>query len=90
LLVLLIVPHFALIALVVVALAAVVALVALAGAVLAMPYLLVRSLRRRRAERRRSTQGSVPIATVIAPTGRAAPQSGVAAPAHTTAARRSS
>ena len=48
LLVLLIVPHFALIALLVVALAAVAALLALAAAVLAMPYLLVRSLRRRR------------------------------------------
>jgi uncharacterized membrane protein YjgN (DUF898 family) len=53
LLVLLIVPHFALIALLVVALAAVAALLALAAAVLAMPYLLVRSLRRRLAERLR-------------------------------------
>ena len=52
-LVLLIVPHFALIALLVVALASVVALFALAAAVLAMPYLLVRSLRRRLAERLR-------------------------------------
>jgi hypothetical protein len=43
----LIVPSFALIGLVVVALAAVAALVALAGAALAMPYLLVRSLHRR-------------------------------------------
>jgi hypothetical protein len=49
---LLILPSFALIGLVVVALAAVVALVALTGAVLAMPYLLVRSLGRRLAERR--------------------------------------
>lgn len=46
-LLLLVVPSFALIGLVVVALAAVAALVALAGAALAMPYLLVRSLRRR-------------------------------------------
>jgi hypothetical protein len=53
LLVLLIVPHFALIALLVVALAAVAALLALVAAVLAMPYLLVRSLRRRLAERLR-------------------------------------
>ena len=52
-LVLLIVPPFALIGLVVVALAVVAALVALAGAMLAMPYLLVRSLRRRLAERLR-------------------------------------
>jgi hypothetical protein len=89
-LVLLIVPHFALIALVVIALAAVVALAGLAGAMLAMPYLLVRSLRRRRAERRRSTDGSVPIASVVARTGRAAPQSGVAPLTNTTTARRSS
>jgi positive regulator of sigma E activity len=65
-LILLIVPPFALIGLVVVALAAVAALVALAGAVLATPYLLVRALRRRLAERHQSTEGSVPIATAIA------------------------
>jgi hypothetical protein len=61
-LLLLIVPSFALIGLVVVALAAVAALVALAGAMLVMPYLLVRSLRRRLAKRRESTEGSIPIA----------------------------
>jgi hypothetical protein len=44
----LIVPSFALIGLVVVALGAVAALVALAGAILATPYLLVRHLRRHR------------------------------------------
>ena len=60
------VPAFALIALVVVALAAVAALVALAGAVLATPYLLVRTLRRRLAERHPSTEGSGPIAAAIA------------------------
>jgi hypothetical protein len=65
-LVLLIVPPFAMIGLVVAALAALAALVVLAGAVLATPYLLVRSLRRRLAERRRCTEGSVPIASVIA------------------------
>ena len=48
----LLVPSFALIGLVVIALAAVAALVAVAGAVLAMPYLLARSLRRRLAGRR--------------------------------------
>jgi len=64
--VLLIVPAFALIGLVVVALAAVAALVALAGAMLAMPYLLVRTLRRRLAERHQPTQVSLPIATAIA------------------------
>ncbi len=85
-LIFLIVPPFAVIALVVVALAGVVALAAVAGAMLAMPYRLVRSVRRRRAERRRSTEGSVPIASVIARVGRAAPQSGVAALVNTTPA----
>jgi uncharacterized membrane protein YjgN (DUF898 family) len=47
---LLVVPSFALIGLVIMALAAVAALVALAGAILAMPYMLVRSLRRRVSE----------------------------------------
>jgi hypothetical protein len=65
-LILLIVPGFALIGLVVVALAAVAAVVALAGTVIAMPYLFVRSLRRRLAERHQSTEGSVPMATAIA------------------------
>jgi positive regulator of sigma E activity len=65
-LVLLIVPAFALIGLAVVALAAVAALVALTGAIIASPYLLVRTLRRRLAERHQSTQGSLPIATAIA------------------------
>ena len=62
LLVLLIVPAFALIGLVVVALAAVAALVALAGAILASPYLLARTLRRRLAERHQPTGASVPLA----------------------------
>jgi hypothetical protein len=85
-LLLLIVPHFALIALGVVALATV---VALAAAVLAMPYLLVRSLRRRRAERRRSKgENPVPMGSVVARTGRAAPQSGIAAHTNTTTAGR--
>lgn len=48
-LLLLIVPEFAMIAVLLVALAAFVALVALTAAALASPYLLVRSLRRRRA-----------------------------------------
>jgi membrane associated rhomboid family serine protease len=61
------VPSFALIGVVVVAVAAVAALVALAGAVLAMPYLLLRSLHRRLSERHQSTEGSVPIATVFTP-----------------------
>ena len=64
--VLLMVPAFALIGLAVVALAAVAALVALAGAILATPYLLARTLRRRLAERHQSTQRSIPIATAVA------------------------
>jgi hypothetical protein len=57
-LLLLLVPGFALIGVIVVALAAVAALVALAGAILAPPYLLVRTLRRRLAERHESTAAS--------------------------------
>jgi hypothetical protein len=70
-LLLLIVPSFALIGLVVVALAAIAALVALVGAALAAPYLLVRSLGRRVAERHQSTGVSLPIAGVLGGTGRA-------------------
>lgn len=88
-LLLLIVPSFALIGLVVVALGAVAALVALAGAILATPYLFVRSLRRRVAKRRQSTPGSVPIATAIAQAARATNRSGLTALAEPTTARRS-
>jgi hypothetical protein len=59
-------PPFALIAVAALALAAVAALVVLAGAILATPYLLARTLRRRLAERHQPTQGSLPIATAIA------------------------
>jgi hypothetical protein len=62
------VPGFALIGLVVVVLAAVAVVAALAAAILAMPYLLVRTLRRRLAERHQSTGGSGPVATAIART----------------------
>jgi O-antigen ligase len=61
------VPSFALIGVVVVALAAVAALVALAGAILATLYLVVRSLRRRLAERPQARETSGSIATAIAP-----------------------
>jgi hypothetical protein len=54
---LLLIGPFAVIAVTVVAVAALAALVALAGAVLALPYLLVRSLHRHFAERRQSTAG---------------------------------
>jgi len=66
-LVVLMVPAFALIGLAVLALAAVAALVALAGAIIASPYLLARTLRRRLAERHESTQASARIATAVAP-----------------------
>jgi hypothetical protein len=72
----LVAPPLAMVGLLVVALAALAALVALAGAVLATPYLLARSLRRHLAERPRSTKG---LARVIAQAGKATQQSGVAA-----------
>jgi hypothetical protein len=50
-LLLLIVPPFALIAVALLAVVAVAALIALAGAILASPYLLFRTVRRRLAER---------------------------------------
>jgi hypothetical protein len=59
------VPAFAMIGVLIVALAAVAALVALAGVVLATPYLLARSLRRHLAERHQLTEASMPIATAI-------------------------
>jgi hypothetical protein len=62
----LLVPSFALIGVLVVGLAAVAALVALVGALLATPYLLVRTLRRRLAERHQATEGSLPVAPPIA------------------------
>jgi positive regulator of sigma E activity len=66
-LVLLIVPSFALIALAVVALAAVAAVVALVGAIVATPYLLVRTVRRRFAERQiRQTQPLPAAKSVVA------------------------
>jgi hypothetical protein len=83
-LVLFIVPSFALIGLMVVALAA---LVALAGAVLAIPYLLGRSLRRSHAGRRRSTEDSVPITTATAQAASATKRSAPTAPAGSTTAR---
>ena len=64
----LVVPSFALIGLVVMALAAVAALVALAGAIFAMPYLLVRSLRRRVSER--ASKRTLRVARQASCTGR--------------------
>ena len=68
-LVLLIVPSFALIALAVVALAAVAAVVALAGAILATPYLLVRTVRRRLAERQIRQPQPLPAAKSVVAAG---------------------
>ena len=59
---LLLIGPIALIAVLAVALAVLAALIALAGAVLALPYLLVRTLRRRLAERR-PTAAATEIAT---------------------------
>jgi positive regulator of sigma E activity len=57
-LLLLLVPGFALIAVIVVALAAVAGLIALVGVMLATPYLIMRTHRRRLAERHTSTAAS--------------------------------
>ena len=52
---------FALIAVIVVAFAVLVALVALVGAGIALPYLLVRSVHRRLADRRPATEANMTI-----------------------------
>ena len=57
-LLLLIVPPFALIAVALLAVAVVAALIALAAAIIASPYLLVRTVRRRLAERQEAPQTS--------------------------------
>jgi hypothetical protein len=64
-------PPFAMVLVLLVALAALAAVVALAGAVVASPYLLVRSVRRHRADR--------PAAHPAAQTGQAAQRPGIAA-----------
>jgi membrane protein implicated in regulation of membrane protease activity len=56
----------AMIALTLAALAALVAVVALAAATVAVPFLLVRSLVRRRAERHRSRERTSPIGSAVA------------------------
>ena len=86
---LLLIGPVALIALMVLALAALAALVALAGAVLALPYLLARSLGRRLVDRRQSTEGTEPIGTAIARAGSATWHSGVAIVANATTGRSS-
>ena len=59
-------PAFAMIGLLVVALAAVAALIALAGAIVATPFLVARTVHRRLVERHRSTPRSAPIGAAIA------------------------
>ena len=59
-------PAFAMIGLLVVALAAVAALIALAGAIVAMPFLVARTVHRRFRERQQPTQRSAPIGAAIA------------------------
>jgi hypothetical protein len=59
-------PAFAMIGLLVVALAAVAALIALAGAIVATPFLVARTVHRRLVERHRPTQRSAPIGAAIA------------------------
>jgi hypothetical protein len=87
--VLLLIGPVALIAVTVLALAALATLVALAGALLALPYLLARSLGRRLAERRQSTEVTEPIGTAIARAGSATWQSGVAVLVNATTGRSS-
>ena len=65
--VVLMVPAFALIGLAVLALAAVAALVALAGAILASPYLLAHTLRRRLAERALPSIEGLAVKETVAP-----------------------
>jgi positive regulator of sigma E activity len=64
-LVLLIVPPFALIALAVVALAVAAALVALVGVILATPYLVVRTIRRRFADRHIRQPQPLPVGAAV-------------------------
>jgi hypothetical protein len=85
----LVVPPFALIGLMVVATGALAALVALAGAVLATPYLLVRFLHRRLAERRHPTERAAAIASAFAQPARATNRSGVAVLTEPTTSRSS-
>ncbi len=81
---------FALLVTFVVVLAAAATVVTLAAAVLATPYLLIRHLRGRLAQRRHvSEEGWAPNATVMAPTGRATTLPGLAVLAQSTTARAS-
>jgi hypothetical protein len=69
---------FVLIVTLIVALGVAAAGVTLAGAILATPYLLIRHIHLRLAERRRFSDGPAPIAAVVARTGRAIKQPGIA------------
>jgi membrane protein implicated in regulation of membrane protease activity len=87
-LLLLIVPEFALIALLVVASVAFAALIVLAAAIVSIPYLLVRTLRRRRAERRRRVKRSARIGTALQRPTTAIRREGLATLAEPTSARK--
>jgi membrane protein implicated in regulation of membrane protease activity len=79
LLVLLLIPPAAVLISLLVVLALPVLAVALVGAVVASPFLLARAIHRRLAERRESSERSVPTASRVAPTGRRVQQPGFAA-----------
>jgi hypothetical protein len=80
---------FALLVTLVAVVVAAAALLALAGAILATPYLLIRHFRLRLANRRDPSEGSAPIATVVARTRIATQRPGIAVLANSTTARAS-
>ena len=80
---------FALLVTLVAVVVAAAALIALAGAILATPYLLIRHFRLRIAKRRQLSEGSAPIATVVARTRIATQRPGIAVLANSTTARAS-
>ena len=82
-------PAFAMIALLLLALAAAAALIALAGAIIAVPFLVVRFLRLRLVEHGVGAEGPGPVAHVIEHTEVAIHQAGFAAVAHAAGARGS-
>jgi hypothetical protein len=82
LLVSLLIPPVAVLLTLLVALALALGAAGLVVAVLASPYLVVRALHRRSAERRASSERPAPVAGRVAQTGRSTHQPGIAALAH--------
>ncbi len=82
LLVSLLIPPVAVLLTLLVAMALALGAAGLVIAVLASPYLLVRALHRRSAERRGSSKRPVRVASRVAQAGRSTQQSGIAALAH--------